>query len=89
MGLKRRQFTKEFKVEAVRRLERGIPIAEAARALEVDPNLLHRWRKEVCQGPGNAFPGNGKQLSICSNEGHPHFWCSWRKVRDGKNASPQ
>lgn len=61
MGLKRRQFTKEFKREAVRRLERGVSVAEAARAMEVDPNLLHRWRKELRQGPGNAFPGNGKQ----------------------------
>src|SRR6478735_4426370 len=35
MGLSRRQFTKEFKLAAVRRLEQGVSIAEAARALEV------------------------------------------------------
>lgn len=29
MGLARRQFTKEFKLAAVRRLEQGISIAEA------------------------------------------------------------
>ncbi len=61
MGLSRRQFTKEFKLAAVRRLEQGISIAEAARALEVSPNVLHRWRREFRQGTGNAFPGNGKQ----------------------------
>ena len=61
MGLSRRQFTKEFKLAAVRRLEQGVSIAEVARALEVNPNVLHRWRREVRQGPGNAFPGNGKQ----------------------------
>ena len=61
MGLSRRQFTKEFKLAAVRRLEQGTPIAEAARGLEVNPNVLHRWRREFRQGPGNAFPGNGKQ----------------------------
>jgi transposase-like protein len=59
MGLSRRQFTKEFKLAAVRRLEQGVSIAEAARALEVNPNVLHRWRREFRQGPGNAFPGNG------------------------------
>ncbi len=59
MGLSRRQFTKEFKLAAVRRLEQGISIAEAARALEVNPNVLHRWRREFRKGPGNAFPGNG------------------------------
>ncbi len=61
MGLSRRQFTKEFKLAAVRRLEQGVSIGEAARALEVNPNVLHRWRREFRQGPGNAFPGNGKQ----------------------------
>jgi transposase len=61
MGMSRRQFTKEFKLAAVRRLEQGISMAEAARALEVSPNVLHRWVREFRQGPGNAFPGNGKQ----------------------------
>lgn len=61
MGLSRRQFTNEFKLAAVRRLEQGVSIAEAARALEVSPNVLHRWRREFRQGSGSAFPGNGKQ----------------------------
>jgi len=61
MGLSRRKFTKEFKLAAVRRLEQGVSIGEAARALEVNPNVLHRWRREFRQGTGNAFPGNGKQ----------------------------
>jgi transposase-like protein len=61
MGLSRRQFTKEFKLAAVRRLEQGISMAEVTRGLEVNPNVLHRWRREFRQGPGNAFPGNGTQ----------------------------
>ena len=60
MGLSRRQFTKEFKLAAVRRLEQGVGIGEAARALEVNANVLHRWRREFRQGPGNVFPGQGK-----------------------------
>ena len=32
-----------------------------ARAFEVNPNVLHRWRREFRQGPGNAFPGLGKR----------------------------
>ena len=27
----------------------------------MNPNVLHLWRREFRQGPGNAFPGNGKQ----------------------------
>jgi len=60
MGAIRRQFTQEFKLAAVRRLEQGVSMAEVARGLEVSPNVLHRWRKEFRQGSGNAFPGNGK-----------------------------
>jgi len=36
-------------------------MGEVARALEVNPNVLHRWRREFRTGPGNAFPGQGKQ----------------------------
>jgi len=61
MGLSGRLFTKEFKLAAVRRREQGVSIGEAARAWEVNPNVLHRWRREFRTGPGNAFPGNGKQ----------------------------
>jgi transposase len=61
MGLSRRRFTREFKLAAIQRLEQGISIAEVARALEVNPNLLHRWRSEFRQGPGNVFPGHGQR----------------------------
>lgn len=61
MGLSRRTFSKEFKLAAVRRLEQGVSIGEVARALEVNANVLHRWRREFRQGPGNAFSGLGKR----------------------------
>jgi transposase-like protein len=61
MGLSRRQFTKEFKLAAIQRIEKGASMGEVARALEVNPNVLHRWRREFRQGPGNVFPGGGKR----------------------------
>ena len=61
MGLSRRKFTKEFKLAAVRRREQGVSVAEGARAMEVNSNVLHRWRRQFREAPGNAFPGNGKQ----------------------------
>jgi transposase-like protein len=61
MGLSRRRFTREFKRAAVQRLETGTSVAEVARAFEVDPNVLHRWRREFREGPGNAFPGLGRR----------------------------
>ena len=64
MGLSRRQFTKEFKLAALQRLEMGASVAEVARAFEVNPNVLHRWRREFRQGPGNVFPGGQQTLEI-------------------------
>ena len=46
MGLLRRTFTRDVKMAAVQRLETGSSIAEVARAFEVNPNVLHRWRRE-------------------------------------------
>jgi transposase-like protein len=43
------------------RMEQGVSVGEVARALEVNPNVLQRWRREFRQGSGNAFPGLGKR----------------------------
>jgi len=59
--MSRRRFTKEFKMAAVRRLEVGASVAEVARACEVDPNVLHRWRRELDQHGAKAFSGPGKR----------------------------
>ena len=61
MGLSRRKFTKEFKAAAVRRLELGAALAEVARACEVNPNVLHRWRRELRDYGAKAFAGNGQR----------------------------
>ena len=61
MNLSRRKFTREFKLAAVRRLEMGASAAEVARACEVNPNVLHRWRREFRDGVETAFPGLGRQ----------------------------
>src|SRR5579863_5812675 len=61
MGLSRRRFTREFKITAVRRLQQGESVAVVARALEVNPSVLHRWREEYRQGAKKAFPGSGRR----------------------------
>jgi len=60
MSLSRRTFSKEFKEAAVRRLQLGASIGEVARACEVNPNVLHRWKRELRDYGGKAFAGNGK-----------------------------
>jgi transposase len=61
MGLSRRKFTREFKLEAMERLESGASVAAVARALEVNPGLLQRWRQEFRESPGAAFAGAGQR----------------------------
>ena len=67
LNLTRRKFTREFKLAAVRRLEMGASAAEVARACEVNPNVLHRWRREFRDGVETAFPGLGRQRQAEQN----------------------
>lgn len=56
----RRQFSREFKVEAVRLVkERGVSVAQAARDLDVHENVLRKWLRELVADPQQAFPGKG------------------------------
>ena len=61
MGLLRRKFTKEFKTAALRQLDAGASIAAVARSCEINPNLLHGWRRDFQQSPEHAFPGLGRK----------------------------
>ena len=61
MSLSRRKFTKEFKEAAVRRLELGASIGEVARACEVNPNVLHRWQRELREYGGRRSPATEKR----------------------------
>jgi transposase len=69
MSMSRRNFTKEFKEAAVRRLELGASLAEVSRACEVDPNVLHRWKRELRDYGAKAFTGNGKGRAADSRVG--------------------
>jgi transposase len=57
---RRRQYTAEFKHEAVRLVtEGGLSMAQVARDLGLDDNLVSRWKKEAQQNGPRAFPGQG------------------------------
>jgi transposase len=57
---KRKTYTKEFKLEAVRLLEKGErPAAEIARQLGIARNKLYKWKEEVAAYGVQAFPGHG------------------------------
>jgi transposase len=57
----RRQFSREFKLEAIRLVkEQGVSVAQAGRDLDIGENVLWRWIKEAGADPGRAFPGQGQ-----------------------------
>ena len=61
MGERRRTYTREFKVEAVRLVtEGGHKVSEVARDLGIHESLLGRWRKQVEEEPTGAWPGKGR-----------------------------
>jgi transposase len=59
----RRQFTKEFKIEAVELMMRtDKSAADIARDLGIRPELLYRWKSEYSINNDNSFVGSGKRL---------------------------
>jgi transposase len=60
MGRKRRSFSREFKIEAVRLItEGGHSPSQVARDLGIRYTILGRWKKEFKQGHEWAFNGQG------------------------------
>jgi transposase len=57
----RRRFGREFKIEAVRLIkERGVSVAQTSRDLDVHPNVLRKWARDLSADPTHAFPGHGQ-----------------------------
>ena len=60
MARQRRTFTREFKVEAVRRItEQGRSLAEVARDLDLSESMLRSWKQALAADGEQAFPGKG------------------------------
>ena len=61
MAEKRKTYTAEFKQEAVRLItEQRYGVAETARNLGINVNMLRRWKHEYTANTHAAFPGNGR-----------------------------
>jgi transposase len=62
MDTRRRQYTAEFKRDAVALvMDHGYAITVAAQNLGITPKLLSRWKGEHQQHRDAAFPGQGHQ----------------------------
>jgi transposase len=60
MTLKRRQFTKEFKLQVLREIEAGKSVVRAAREHQVHPNTITKWRQQYKRYADRAFAGPGR-----------------------------
>ena len=64
MGSTRRKFSREFKLEAVRMVtEGGHSAQQVSRDLDIRPEMLRRWRRQLEADPDQAFPGVGQRKS--------------------------
>jgi transposase len=58
----RRQYTREFKLEALRLLETsGKSAAQIERDLGIGSGNLYRWKRKLLQDGQEAFPGHGRR----------------------------
>jgi transposase len=56
----RRTYTPEFKAEAVKLVtQQGYSVAEAARTLGLNQNLIRNWKQAFEAQGEHAFPGRG------------------------------
>ena len=69
METNRRQYSEEFKKEAVEySLTSGKVVEEVARDLGISPHNLKRWRTQYCKRGELAFPGHGREKLTSQEE---------------------
>jgi transposase len=65
MAKRRRNYTREFKVEAVKLVtQKGYSVAEAARSLGIHETLLRSWKQAFQVEGDDAFPGHGNRPAL-------------------------
>jgi len=58
-GVKRRTFTREFKLRVIREVESGKSQAEVARSYQLTDHTIAKWRRQHRRYKEKAFAGHG------------------------------
>ena len=79
---KRRKYSAEFKGEAVAVANQpGVTKAQIARELDINPNMITRWQREMTANGSKAFLGQGvardEEMAVLKRENN-----QLRKERD-------
>ena len=61
MALLRRRFSKEFKLEIVKRSLGDERLSDIADEYKLHVNTISRWRREYLEAGQNSFPGEGNE----------------------------
>ncbi len=57
----RRHFSREYKLEAVKRsYEGGQSVSQVARELGIPAHRLYKWREQLSKKGSDVFPGTGR-----------------------------
>ena len=62
MSKSRKQYDREFKIMAVELSKSRDNMGLLAKELDIRPELLYRWRRDIAEHPQTSFPGNGKVI---------------------------
>jgi transposase len=69
MKRKRRQFSREFKIEAVRQLQESNESANAvARELGIGAEMLRRWRDELAGQEAEPVRARGRRVGASTSD---------------------
>ena len=64
MSKKRKYYSKQFKIDAVKLVtEQGYKVSEAARNLGIHHSSLRHWKKQLETDGNQSFPGKGHMTS--------------------------
>jgi transposase len=58
----RRKFDREFKQMVIELSNNRKDFAALASELDINPDLIYRWRREATTHPGASFPGQGNKI---------------------------
>ena len=60
MSKKRKQYSREFKIQVLREIENGTPVSQLSRQHGIHESLIHKWKRQYNADPQNAFSGPGR-----------------------------